>query len=430
MDVVRQERPAHELAQLARVRRGVVHAVDDDVLDHRAPPRFLPVVPQRLREPSQRVRGSRRGGQERRAKILRGGVQRQRQADVRRVVGQFPNRSRNANRRDCYRSLAHVEDSLVRHRPQRDENLLVVVQRLAHPHHHHVAHAGRSAEVARVPNLLAYLARSEVGQQPERARLAKRASHRASNLRRNAHGVPEHLVIRPGYVGILAVAARFVVAAVVHGARVPDDDGLDEFTVVEFDDHLRAAPILRRLGLHHLAGAHREVISQQLHVARGHVRGVLERGFTASEELAVAQPERALLDAAIAREPLDLVDVEERSLRRRRPRAVAGGWPERDARVLAARVDVRPLQQPPREVIVRARRRRGCRLGGGRAERTCSSHVPPGRVISPTHAGARHRCAKQRRGGGHDRGAARRRLRGGRTVSRPPSSDKKRTGKT
>ena len=336
------------------------------------------MVPQRLREPSQRVRGSRRGGQERRAKILRGGVQRQRQADVRRVVGQFPNRSRNANRRDCYRSLAHVEDSLVRHRPQRDENLLVVVQRLAHPHHHHVAHAGRSAEVARVPNLLAYLARGEVGHKAQGARLAKRASHRASNLRRHAHGVPEDPILRPiRHVGVLAVAARFVAVAVVHGARVPDDDGLDEFTVVEPDDHLRAAPVLRRLGLHHLAGAHREVISQQLHVARGHVRGVLERGFTASEELAVAQPERALLDAAIAREPLDLVDVEERSLRRRRPRAVAGGWPERDARVLAARVDVRPLQQPPREVIVRARRRRGCRLGGGRAERTCSSHVPP-----------------------------------------------------
>ena len=40
VDVVRQERPAHELAQLARVRRGVVHAVDDDVLDHSPRPDF------------------------------------------------------------------------------------------------------------------------------------------------------------------------------------------------------------------------------------------------------------------------------------------------------------------------------------------------------------------------------------------------------
>ena len=51
-------------------------------------------------------------------------------------------------------------------------------------------------------------------------------------------------------------------------------------------------------------------------------------------------------------ERLDLVDVEEGALGRRWSGAVAGGRPERDARVLAARVDVRTLEQPPREVVV------------------------------------------------------------------------------
>jgi hypothetical protein len=51
-------------------------------------------------------------------------------------------------------------------------------------------------------------------------------------------------------------------------------------------------------------------------------------------------------------ERLDLVDVEEGALGRRRSGAVAGGRPERDARVLAARVDVRTLEQPPREVVI------------------------------------------------------------------------------
>jgi len=129
------------------------------------------------------------------AQLVVGRMQRQRQGDAQTLVGELPNRGRQADRR--YGDRPRGDPEALRRgsddSADRGEHTVVVGERLTHAHEDDVgqpvvvlvAHGRR-----RSPNLLENLCGGEVSGQPALARRAEWTCHAAARLRGDAHGVP------------------------------------------------------------------------------------------------------------------------------------------------------------------------------------------------------------------------------------------------
>mmetsp|Transcript_37005 Transcript_37005/g.80618 ORF Transcript_37005/g.80618 Transcript_37005/m.80618 type:complete len:222 (+) Transcript_37005:294-959(+) len=169
--------PFAEGPEVARVDVGVVDPPDDGVLEHHLAAGAGVVVVQRLPERLHREAATCRHDGLPHPLLRR--VQRERQVHFRALVRQLAHRVHHSHRGHGDLVEGQVEHALLGQPAQCNHQLLVVIQRLSHPHEHYVAHR---LQRAAVPHLLQDFTGGQVRQQTHCARCAKLASHRAANL--------------------------------------------------------------------------------------------------------------------------------------------------------------------------------------------------------------------------------------------------------
>ncbi len=85
-------------------------------------------------------------------------------------------------------ALADMHSFLIRQKPDKFQKILIVIQGLSRPHHHHMRHPLTCSPLNPV-HLVQHFRRGEVTHQPVQRGGAESAPHAAACLRRNAHTV-------------------------------------------------------------------------------------------------------------------------------------------------------------------------------------------------------------------------------------------------
>jgi hypothetical protein len=187
---------AEQAGQAARVGVGVVHAVEEQVLDEDPPAGALAVAAARLQDAGDREAA--RDRHELFAQLVGGGVEGERQAHGQRLVGQPLDPGHPAGCRDRNVTCAEVEALRVVHGVTRRQHLVVVQERLAHAHHDDVPD-GRPAvaqDAGQRQELLDDLARPQAAPEAHLAGRAERAGERAARLGREAGRAPAAMAHR------------------------------------------------------------------------------------------------------------------------------------------------------------------------------------------------------------------------------------------
>jgi hypothetical protein len=184
-----ERRPAAEQPpQPARIAVGVVHAVEQEVLDEDAPPGPLAVVPAGGHEALDRIPA--RDGHQLLALLVGRRVQREGEPERERLLREPLDPRHPAGRRDRDVASTKVEAVGIVHRPAGLEHVVVVQEGLAHPHHHHVP--DRRIPLAQDPRqgqeLLHDLPGAQAAAEAHLARRAESAGERTAGLGREAHG--------------------------------------------------------------------------------------------------------------------------------------------------------------------------------------------------------------------------------------------------
>ena len=181
---------AQQVGQLFGQPVAVVDPVQHQVLDEDAPPGDLAVAAAGGDQLGQREPA--RDGHQLRAQPIVGSVQRQRQLDLQRLGRQPLDAGYPPGRRDRDLARTQAEAGRVVEGAAGREHRVVVQERLAHAHHHHVGHplALLAQHRRQHRHLLRDLAGGQVAAKAHAAGGAEGACQRAARLRRDADGAP------------------------------------------------------------------------------------------------------------------------------------------------------------------------------------------------------------------------------------------------